>query len=828
MSIGFAPHGVLRFEIQNDWPDLPNLIPNPAGVTGPWGWVPAVAGGPTISANNGIRATKSAAGAQTVTSDAIAVPEVTVSGNQAVAYWTLNTGATAAVSGDVAAYDAAGALLGTSTATTATTAAGTYSTTAYTLPVGTTTLRLRMILTGASGTSATFTNAVLYSGSAAAVAASSPLAEPGWTNVLGSAYEINLERRELDAGTLTVHLRDADLDPSVNPLIRPGKRWRLSVWAPTAKGGSTYAWNVFGTGVLSAPLTKYDLKDPDLPDDRRTDISVTGTDDTATLAAALRPKGVATINGLSVVLASTAVPFIVNGNKAVVDPSTVPIVSVNENASALDQIAITRDSALGFAWLDRRGILQAWDASALPINTITFNGTFDTDTSGWTATNAALARVTTPTHQGAGALRLTATADGSVTASTAAGTSGFSVVPGASYTVRSYSRTAATARNTRVQLRWYSASGATLANDIGALTSSTTTYTERTLTVTAPEGARYATIILFVGSALAGEVHYFDTVTMTGGPVDFLADANYSDLDMDFDLERCINTVKPKLVRINAATGETEEVSFGPYVAPESVRQWGQRLAEPTVHGLADTAVPGYAAAILAANATPRRRVNSAVLPLRTTAEMERWSLTDLYDLLGVTNSRAAYAAAERVTGIKHEITPDKWTLTLDFAGEGTVAPPIVTPPLTVDSQTFAALLRPVGEVTMYGGSSAPAGWLVCNGGTFSSNDYPALAALLGDTWGTHSDTTYYLPNFTDRFPIGAGTKAVGTSGGNASVVLTAANLPPFDSSNADGSTATRVARGTATSAGNVAVGSSTPVDILNPWRSINFIIRAL
>ena len=38
------------------------------------------------------------------------------------------------------------------------------------------------------------------------------------------------------------------------------------------------------------------------------------------------------------------------------------------------------------------------------------------------------------------------------------------------------------------------------------------------------------------------------------------------------------------------------------------------------------------------------------------------------------------------------------------------------------------------GTITQWGGATAPGGALLCNGGTFSATQYPALAAALGGT----------------------------------------------------------------------------------------------
>lgn len=66
-----------------------------------------------------------------------------------------------------------------------------------------------------------------------------------------------------------------------------------------------------------------------------------------------------------------------------------------------------------------------------------------------------------------------------------------------------------------------------------------------------------------------------------------------------------------------------------------------------------------------------------------------------------------------------------------------------------------------VGFVKMWSGSSEPPDHLWCRGGTFPGSQYPLLASIVGDTYGTHSGDTYYLPNFNARSPVGVG----GTNG---------------------------------------------------------------
>lgn len=62
-----------------------------------------------------------------------------------------------------------------------------------------------------------------------------------------------------------------------------------------------------------------------------------------------------------------------------------------------------------------------------------------------------------------------------------------------------------------------------------------------------------------------------------------------------------------------------------------------------------------------------------------------------------------------------------------------------------------------VGEIKMWVTNTAPSGYLLCNGGSFSALQYPVLATLLGNTFGTRSGDTCWLPDFRGRVPLGPG-----------------------------------------------------------------------
>ena len=66
------------------------------------------------------------------------------------------------------------------------------------------------------------------------------------------------------------------------------------------------------------------------------------------------------------------------------------------------------------------------------------------------------------------------------------------------------------------------------------------------------------------------------------------------------------------------------------------------------------------------------------------------------------------------------------------------------------DADFDARLIQaaPVGEVTAYAGSSAPTGWLICDGSAVSRTTYATLFAIIGTVFGAgDGSTTFNLPN---------------------------------------------------------------------------------
>lgn len=91
-----------------------------------------------------------------------------------------------------------------------------------------------------------------------------------------------------------------------------------------------------------------------------------------------------------------------------------------------------------------------------------------------------------------------------------------------------------------------------------------------------------------------------------------------------------------------------------------------------------------------------------------------------------------------------------------------------------------------VGEIRLFGGNYAPENWVLADGRSLSIQQYPALYALIGVTYGGDGKTTFNVPDLRSRLPLGAGkspsnsghTYALGEKGGAESVALSEATLP--------------------------------------------------
>jgi microcystin-dependent protein len=158
-----------------------------------------------------------------------------------------------------------------------------------------------------------------------------------------------------------------------------------------------------------------------------------------------------------------------------------------------------------------------------------------------------------------------------------------------------------------------------------------------------------------------------------------------------------------------------------------------------------------------------------------------------------------------------------------------------------------------VGEIRMFAGNFAPAGWALCNGQILAISENETLFNLIGTTYGGDGQSTFALPNLQSRIPIHVGPGFVqAQTGGAEMVLLTPSQMPSHahvvQSSSAAGSSSNPANNFLASEGGSgsgnvsvyisapttlqaispntvVATGGSQPHDNMVPFLTINFIL---
>ncbi|MDQ6481325.1 tail fiber protein [Dyadobacter sp. LHD-138] len=153
-----------------------------------------------------------------------------------------------------------------------------------------------------------------------------------------------------------------------------------------------------------------------------------------------------------------------------------------------------------------------------------------------------------------------------------------------------------------------------------------------------------------------------------------------------------------------------------------------------------------------------------------------------------------------------------------------------------------------VGEIRMFAGNFAPAGWNFCEGQLLPISENETLFQLIGTTYGGDGESTFAMPDLRGRIPIHQGNGFIlAETGGAEEITLTVQQIPghnhPLMASTNIANTAqpANAVLGTASSVSmyiseppagapmNVAsiapTGGSQPHTNFQPYLCVNFII---
>ena len=84
-----------------------------------------------------------------------------------------------------------------------------------------------------------------------------------------------------------------------------------------------------------------------------------------------------------------------------------------------------------------------------------------------------------------------------------------------------------------------------------------------------------------------------------------------------------------------------------------------------------------------------------------------------------------------------------------------------------------------VGEIRMFGGNFAPAGWMFCEGQLLPISENETLFNLIGTTYGGDGQSTFALPDLRGRLPIHFGNGfTLAENGGAEQITLTVQQIP--------------------------------------------------
>jgi len=151
----------------------------------------------------------------------------------------------------------------------------------------------------------------------------------------------------------------------------------------------------------------------------------------------------------------------------------------------------------------------------------------------------------------------------------------------------------------------------------------------------------------------------------------------------------------------------------------------------------------------------------------------------------------------------------------------------------------FSGFAVPVGSIIAYGTSSAPVGWLSCDGNYYSPEFYSELYAVIGYTYGIQyiegQSNRFRVPDLRSRFPLGVSSgRGLAVTGGVETVTLTLNQMPAhhhdFAGTALGGNQSYPAKGGDGSIYGNAdwtsTTGGGQPFTNMPPYQVVNYIIK--
>ena len=142
----------------------------------------------------------------------------------------------------------------------------------------------------------------------------------------------------------------------------------------------------------------------------------------------------------------------------------------------------------------------------------------------------------------------------------------------------------------------------------------------------------------------------------------------------------------------------------------------------------------------------------------------------DLAEMIEVTEEESATASLQHNVGTYFRYNDNLWITTILIRIGDEIVPNVNCETTDVMSRVYALEQGGsggdstiIGSITAYAGSTAPSGYLMCDGSAISRTDYADLFAVIGTTYGNgDGSTTFNIPDCRESALVGIGTRGSG------------------------------------------------------------------